>query len=92
VAAPDPTSRYAGQSTISIVAVDGSARVLSAPRLVAPPPVRGAYTVRAGDRLDLLAHIAAGDSTRWWLLADANPHRDATRLEDPGQTIELPDA
>ena len=92
MAAPDPTSRYAGLPTISIVAPDGSARVLLAPRVVAQPPVRGAYTVRPGDRLDLLAHIAAGDSTRWWLLADANPHRDATRLEQPGQTIDLPDA
>jgi nucleoid-associated protein YgaU len=92
VAAPDPTSRYAGQRTISVVARDGSTRVLGAPRVVPAPPVRGAYTVRAGDRLDLLAHVAAGDSTRWWLLADANPHRDTTRLEQPGQMIELPDA
>jgi nucleoid-associated protein YgaU len=92
MANPDPTSRYAGQPPISIVAPDGTARVLSAPRVVAPATVRGAYTVRAGDRLDLLAHVAAGDSTRWWLLADANPHRDPTRLEQPGQTIELPDA
>jgi nucleoid-associated protein YgaU len=92
VAAPDPNSRYARQSTIAVVAADGSARVLSAPRVVRAPTTRGAYTVRAGDRLDLLAHIAAGDSTRWWLLADANPHRDATRLEQPGETIELPDA
>jgi nucleoid-associated protein YgaU len=92
MAAPDPTSRYAGQPTITVAAADGSARVLGAPRVVPAPPVRGIYTVRAGDRLDLLAHIAAGDSTRWWLLADANPHRDATRLEQPGQAIELPDA
>lgn len=92
MAASDPTSRYAGLPPISIVALDGSARVLGAPRAVAQPPVRGAYTVRAGDRLDLLAHVAAGDSTRWWLLADANPYRDATRLEQPGQTIDLPDA
>lgn len=92
MAAADPTSRYASQPTIAVAAPDGSTRVLGAPRVVPAPPVRGAYTVRAGDRLDLLAHIAAGDSTRWWLLADANPHRDATRLEQPGQAIELPDA
>ncbi|MGH3974123.1 MAG: LysM domain-containing protein [Pseudonocardiaceae bacterium] len=92
MAASDPTSRYARQPTIAIVAPDGSTRVLGAPRVVPAPPVRGVYTVRAGDRLDLLAHVAAGDSTRWWLLADANPFRDATRLEQPGQAIELPDA
>jgi nucleoid-associated protein YgaU len=92
MAVPGSTSRYAGQPPITVVAVDGSIRVLGAPRVVPAPPVRGSYTVRAGDRLDLLAHIAAGDSTRWWLLADANPYRDATRLEQPGQAIELPDA
>jgi hypothetical protein len=48
--------------------------------------------VRPGDRLDLLAQVAAGDSTRWWLLADANPFHDATRLEQPGERIDLPDA
>jgi nucleoid-associated protein YgaU len=92
VAAPDPTSRYARQPPIAVTAPGGAVRVLGAPRVVPAPAVRGVYRVRAGDRLDLLAHIAAGDSTRWWLLADANPFHDATRLEQPGQPIELPDA
>jgi nucleoid-associated protein YgaU len=92
MAASDPTSRYSRQSTIAVTAADGSTRVLGAPRVVPAPPVRGSYTVRAGDRLDLLAHVAAGDSTRWWLLADANPFPDATRLEEPGRRIDLPDA
>jgi hypothetical protein len=92
VAAPDPTSRYAGLPEVSVVAADGSIRILGAPRVAPAPPLRGSYTVRAGDRLDLLAHIAAGDSTRWWLLADANPFADATCLEQPGRTIDLPDA
>jgi nucleoid-associated protein YgaU len=92
MAAPDPTSRYARLPDIRVTAPDGSTRVLGAPRAVPALPTRGAYTVRPGDRLDLLAHIAAGDSTRWWLLADANPFTDATRLERPGQAIDLPDA
>jgi nucleoid-associated protein YgaU len=92
VPAPDPTSRYAGLPEIRVTAPDGSVRVLGAPRVVPAPPTRGSYTARPGDRLDLLAHVAAGDSTRWWLLADANPFPDATRLEQPGQTIDLPDA
>jgi hypothetical protein len=84
--------RYDGLPSITTRAPDGSARVLGAPRVVPAPPVRGSYVVRAGDRLDLLAAVAAGDSTRWWLLADANPFPDATRLEEPGRTIDLPDA
>jgi nucleoid-associated protein YgaU len=92
MAAPDPTSRYAGLPEIAIVAADGSIRVLGAPRVVPSAPVGGSYTIRPGDRLDLLALVAAGDSTRWWLLADANPFSDATRLEEPGRSIDLPDA
>ncbi len=92
MAAPDPTSRYAGLPEIRVVASDGTTRILGAPRVVPAPPLRGSYTIRPGDRLDLLAHIAAGDSTRWWLLADANPFPDATHLEQPGRSIDLPDA
>jgi nucleoid-associated protein YgaU len=92
MAGPDPTSRYAGLPEIAVVAPDGSIRVLGAPRVVPAMPLRGSYTIRPGDRLDLLAHVAAGDSTRWWLLADANPFPDATRLEEPGTQLDLPDA
>ena len=84
--------RYDKLPSVTIVAPDGSTRVLGVPRVVPAPARRGFYVVRSGDRLDLLAQIAAGDSTRWWLLADANPYADATRLELPGQPIELPDA
>ena len=47
----------------------------------------------AGDRLDLIAQAAAGDSTRWWLLADANRWWDATELERPAarSTYPMPD-
>lgn len=87
-----PTSRYASLPTIEVRADDGSVRRLGAPRVVAQPPLSGTYEAVAGDRLDLLALEATGDSTRWWVLADANPWADATRLEHPGQTIDLPDA
>ncbi len=88
--ANDPTSRYT-QPVLSVAAPDGSVRRMLAPRVVPAPAVRGSYTVRAGDRLDLLAHAATGDTTRWWVLADANPFADASRLERPGQRIDLPD-
>ncbi len=85
------TSRYAGLPAIELLAEDGSRRTLGAPRVVPRPRTRSSYEAQAGDRLDLLAYVAAGDSTRWWLLADANPWADATRLEEPGRTIDLPD-
>jgi hypothetical protein len=90
--APDPTSRYARQSTVRVPAPGGGTRVLGAPRTVADPGSQGTYQVRPGDRLDLLGLSATGDTTRWWVLADANPYADATRLEAAGQTIELPRA
>jgi hypothetical protein len=88
----EPTSRYSGLPAIEVEAPDGSRRTLGAPRVVPRAATSGSYEARAGDRLDLLAHVAAGDSTLWWRLADANPWADATRLEAPGQRIELPDA
>lgn len=88
----DPTSRYAGLPEIAVEAPDGSTRILGAPRIAPEPPPGGTYEVRGGDRLDLLGLAATGQTTRWWVLADANPWADATRLEEPGETIELPSA
>jgi hypothetical protein len=88
----DPTSRYAGLPQITVQADDGSTRVMGAPRVAPEPPLSGAYDVRDGDRLDLLGRAATGDTTRWWVLGDANPWADATRLEEPGATIGLPRA
>jgi hypothetical protein len=87
-----PNSRYAGIPEIDVTAPDGSLRRLGAPRVVPEPSLGGTYIVVAGDRLDLLGRAATGDSTRWWVLADANPDWDAGRLERPGRTIDLPDA
>jgi hypothetical protein len=90
--APDPTSRYFGLATITVEAADGETRILGVPRVAPRPATKGTYEIRAGDRLDLVGQAATGDSTRWWLLADANPFVDATELERPGLTIDLPDA
>jgi nucleoid-associated protein YgaU len=88
----DPTSRYAGLPEIAVPAPDGTVRAMGAPRVVPEPAPGGSYVVRPGDRLDLMGGAATGDSTRWWVLADANPWPDATRAEQPGETIGLPRA
>jgi len=89
---PDRTSRYFGLPTITVPAGDGEPpHVLGAPRVAPRGATKGTYEIRAGDRLDLLGQVATGDSTRWWVLADANPFADATELERPGLTIDLPD-
>jgi hypothetical protein len=85
-------SRYDGLPTIAFTRKDGTTVNLQAPRVVPAPPTNGTYEVGPGERLDHLAKAATGDSTNWWVLADANPFHDATRLEQPGTTIDLPDA
>jgi hypothetical protein len=65
---------------------------MSAPRVAPQPELQGTYQVVAGDRLDLLGGTATGDTTRWWVLADANRWPDATHLEKPGETIGVPRA
>lgn len=86
----DP-SRYAKQPVIAVPLPDGTVRRMSAPRVVPAAGTRGTYDVHAGDRLDLMGLAATGDSTQWWRLADANPWADATQLERPGATIDLPE-
>jgi hypothetical protein len=49
------------------------------------------YQVRDGDRLDILARAAVGDSTGWWRIADANPFGDALLDTDSGTVIGIPD-
>lgn len=89
----DANSRYAKLPAVPATAADGTAITLSAPRVVpAPDLAPSGYDVRPADRLDLLGLAATGDSTQWWRLADANPWPDATRLERPGQRINLPGA
>jgi nucleoid-associated protein YgaU len=92
MAVSDPNSRYADVNTVTVPGPDGGAIVLGAPRIAPAPAAGGTYQVRPGDRLDLMAQAAIGDSTRWWVIADANPWFDPDRLEEPGGTIELPHA
>lgn len=89
--ATDPRSRYHGSRTVVVTGADGTERTMLVPRIVAEPSTNGTYEVRPGDRLDLLGHVAFGDTTQWWRLADANPFHDPDRLERPGTVMRLPD-
>lgn len=89
---PDPNSRYFDLRAVAVEQPDGSVRLVGPIRVASARPARRNYQVQPGDRLDLLGEAATTDSTRWWVLADANPWADATRLEDVGTLIEVPDA
>lgn len=84
-------SRYTGSRQVVVRLPPEGERVMLAPRIARATSSNGSYETRGGDRLDLLAHVAFGDSTLWWRLADANPWSDATQLERPGTIIALPD-
>lgn len=48
-------------------------------------------TVSQGDRLDLLAARALGDSTQFWRMCDANNAMDPLDLvAEPGRTLRVP--
>jgi nucleoid-associated protein YgaU len=83
-------SRYAGQETIAVPQDDGTVVPLGVPRVAGRPAAAITYTVREGDRLDLLAHAALRDSTGWWRIADANPRADALQDTEPGTTVGIP--
>jgi hypothetical protein len=83
-------SRYAGQATVTVPVDGGTTRPLGVPRVAPALVAATTYPVRAGDRLDLLAAAALGDSTGWWRIADANPRADALADTQPGTVIGIP--
>lgn len=70
-----PDSRYHGLPTAQTTLPDGRTVVYVTRRLLPPPehfaPLQ-TLTVRAGERLDLLAARHVGMALQWWRLADAN--------------------
>lgn len=86
------SGRYADQRHLNVRQDDGTTRPLSTPRVAVALRAHVVYPVREGDRLDLLATSALEDSTRWWIIADANTQEDALRLEEPGTMLAVPDA
>ncbi|MGH7391909.1 MAG: LysM peptidoglycan-binding domain-containing protein [Candidatus Rokuibacteriota bacterium] len=72
---------------------DRSGRPVRVKRARPPLRVTGTfvYQVKAGDRLDLLAHKFYRNPRKWWLIGDANPGLlspgEALR---PGQLLVIP--
>lgn len=55
----------------------------------APPPKQ--YMVKETDNIQLLAFIALDDPTRWWVVANANPHIRYPLDLKAGDMIHLPE-
>lgn len=86
------SGRYDAQPRLAVPQDDGTTRPMSTPRVSVQPGTDVVYPVREGDRLDLLAGVALGDTTRWWAIADANPRANALELEEPGTPLAVPHA
>ena len=88
-------SRYYGSSTLTYTAPNGKSITYLTRRFVPQSGVPNfatiaQYTVKQGDRLDLIAAKYLGDPLIFWLLCDAN---DAVRPHDlvatPGTVLQI---
>lgn len=50
----------------------------------------GTYVARQGDTFDLLAHRLLKDFSRYWEIADINPHIKFPNKLEPGQVLRIP--
>jgi hypothetical protein len=66
-------SRYRDVPTSATLAVRGALPLGVELRFIDPVEGRFVHHVLEHDRLDLLAYKYYADSSRWWLIADANP-------------------
>jgi hypothetical protein len=83
-------SRYEKVDTNQITDSTGRVIVYKKIRFIPPTPGVVGYTVKQGDRLDLVANLSFRDAQRFWRICDAN---DATWPDDLlliGRTLEIP--
>jgi hypothetical protein len=83
-------SRYEKVATNQITDSTGRVIVYKKIRFIPPTPGMVGYTVKQGDRLDLVANLSFRDAQRFWRICDAN---DAMWPDDMlliGRTLEIP--
>lgn len=86
-------SRYEHSDVVTLLAADGQPHqtVLTEGQQTAPMSF-SYYTVKDGDRIDLLADRFLGDAELWWLIADANPQHMFFDYLPNGMTLRIPGA
>lgn len=78
-----PNSRYAASARRAAELPGGRTVAVLERRVIPPAEAHGTlgwHTVRARERLDLVAAARIGDAELWWRLADANPTLDPADL------------
>ena len=89
----DHRSRYWSIETTTWTGPDGRTITYSRRRLLPRPedlPELAGWTVRTGDRYDLIAARTLGDSQAYWRIADANRAMDPRELEAPDRRLTIP--
>ncbi len=90
----DKGSRY--ENAVGFVGENGKAPVFGGirPRKIGPAVGVLEYTLKEGDRLDLLSLYFYNNTRRWWRILDANPQilfgADLMLNESVGETILIP--
>jgi nucleoid-associated protein YgaU len=88
-------SRYYGSSTLSYTLPNGQNITYLARRIVPQPGAPNfttvaTYTVKQGDRLDLIANKYLADPLMYWLICDANGAiRPNELIETAGKTLNI---
>jgi nucleoid-associated protein YgaU len=83
-------SRYMGQDVVPVTKSDGS----TSSGVYGPQPVAPGtfvyYTVREGDRWDIIASMLYGVPDYWWKIARINPEVFYPENLIPGSIIRIP--
>jgi nucleoid-associated protein YgaU len=83
-------SRYMGQDVVPVTNSDGStSSAVYGPQPVAPGTFVY-YTVRTGDRWDIIASMLYGVPDYWWKIARINPEVFYPENLIPGSIIRIP--
>ncbi len=87
-------SRYYGSSVLQYTAPNGQVIPYLARRIVPQPGAPNyatinTYTMKSGDRLDLIAARYLGDPLMAWLICDANGAMNPCDLETPGTVLRI---
>jgi hypothetical protein len=86
-------SRYEQVGELETSLPDGTVVRYKRTRLVPPTTAARGHTVRADDRLDLLAYEYYTDAERFWLVCDANDVLwSPDLLAEPGKQIGIPES
>jgi hypothetical protein len=85
-------SRYEKVGTNQIADSTGQVFVYKKIRFIPPTAGLVGYTVKQGDRLDLIANVSFRDAQRFWRIGDANDAMWPDELLEIGRVLEIPPA